>query len=137
MLRLCAIPDDIFRNKAEYNRVDEFFESLPKRTAGHLSPLILAQQNVSRSRCYVPQSPNSEPYILDAEKGLFSFDEESMPTPIVYKLSAAPLEPLTLRDIPPDIAGFVGRFLIPDIFSLETGEIDVRKWFTSTPDYKS
>lgn len=110
------IPKDVFRSKSEYLKVDTFMEKLPLICNSYLSPKYKGAAGYYSS------------YLLEAKKGLFSFEEQNNWTNI-YDLFAIPSLELKVFDLPQEIRDFLNQFKIDNLRFREVKEINILEYF--------
>ena len=96
------IPPSVAESAEDLNLLDEFFSSLPAAPHAHELDAHLTEQQ--RSERYLHS------FVEMADRGLFSFDIETYPTPeTCYFRVAIPKEPLRFTELPKRIRDVLGR----------------------------
>lgn len=110
------IPKDVFRDKSEYLKVDDYMQNLPRLCNSFLSPK------------YKRLAGDYSLALLEANRGLYSFDEENNWT-YNYDLYALPNKELKLTNLPKEIEKYLSSFKIEKVKFAELQEIDILDYF--------
>lgn len=115
------IPTRVFFRKAEYEKVNSFFESLPFICNSWLSPAYKKIEN---------RSVNGFATILnEAQRGISMFEEPTNSNRNFYHLCAVPEIYLKFEDLPEEIQNYLNFFKIDSIKFSDTEKISVTDYF--------
>lgn len=115
-----AIPERIFYDKAEYVKIDDYFQNLPFVTKSSLSRKF---ENIKHLSPNVFATP-----LKDATRGLYVF-EEKLDRSNYYELCAIPDDELKIEKLPKEIQDYLSSFTIETIQFNKTIELSILGFF--------